>query len=149
MSSIRSLSTKDLRKEIDRRERGAVKMQRQHAKLAKRIEAIERELEDLGGAPVRQAPRTASRKVARKARRGRKSTRGGGGHSMIGEALAKAVKPGQTVSPTEALKLMQSSGYKPGSKNNAAISVAMRLRDDPNFKKVGRGQYKRLPAAKS
>jgi hypothetical protein len=155
--ALKSMSTRELRRELERRESGARKLQTQHAELARRLAALESELSDLG---VDGMPARAGRKPGRpagkgKGKRGRpkgskNKPKAAGGkrgprakNSMtLPEAIITGVKPGATVSPAQAAVLAKKAGYKSSSANFGMI-VANALAKDDHFKKLGRGQYQR------
>jgi hypothetical protein len=156
--SVKSLSTAEIRRELERRERGAAKVVARRDVLAKQLAALDAELADLGvdGAPRRRGRppgsrnKPSGRKPGRKPGRksGRKPGRPAGpklpkNKRSLGDALAAAVRPGSVVSPVEAAKRVKAAGYKSNS-GSFNVVVAMRLRDHAGFKHVGRGQYRRV-----
>jgi hypothetical protein len=165
--ALKTLSTAELRREIERRERGAVKVAARRDKLAKALAALDAELADLGvdGAPKRRGRPPGSknkrrgRKPGRKAgpRTGRKPGRPAGrkpgrpaGRKLpkntvsLKAALAAAIKPGTIVSPAEAAKRVRAQGYKTTATKFGKV-VRLRLRVHKLFKHRGRGQYERVP----
>jgi hypothetical protein len=156
--ALRSASTAALRREIERRERGAVKVAARRDKLAKQLAALDAELAELGvdGPPRRGRPpgsknKRRGRKPGRKAgpRTGRKPGRPAGrklpkNTRSLGDTLAATVRPGTIVSPAEAAKRVRAQGYKTTAKNFGKV-VTLRLRVHKLFKHRGRGQYERVP----
>lgn len=140
--ALKSISTVKLRRELARRERGASKLSRQRDVLAKRLAALERDLSDLGidgTKPERRASRTAKRGPGRpKGKRARAKN-----EQSLSEALAAAVRVGSIVSPVDAAKRVQESGYRSASKT-FGIQVAGTLAKHKKFKQKGRGQYERV-----
>ena len=144
MASLKKLSIAELRRELDRRERGGDKLRTAHAKLASRLEAIESELADLGV----DLPARRGRKPGRKAGRGpgrprgsknKAGTRATNAMSLL-EAIVSGVRVGSTVSPAQAAEAAKKAGYK-SSSPNLGMMVANQLAKAPQFKRVGRGQY--------
>ena len=147
MASLRSMSVAELRRELERREKGGDKLRKQHAKLARRIAEIDAELADLGVAvparrgrkpgrmPGRRGPGRpkGSRNKARAGKRAKNSM------SLL-EAIASGVRVGSTVSPMEAAAAAKAKGYT-SSSPNFGMMVANALAKAPQFKRVGRGQY--------
>jgi hypothetical protein len=151
--ALKSLSTRELRRELERRESGARKLQAQHADLAKRLAGIEAELSDLGldAAPARRGRkpgRPAGRKPGRpkgsrnKPKAGGKRAKRASNEMTLPEAIISGVKVGTTVSPAEAAVAARKAGYRSSSANFGMI-VANALAKDGRFKKLGRGQYQR------
>lgn len=135
--ALKSLSTTVLRRELDRRMRGAKTLAARRDKLARRLAALESELAGLGGAVPytgKRRGRPPGRKSHRKLPKNKQS---------LGDALAAAVRVGSVVSPAEAAKRVKASGYKSTAKS-FGILVAVRLAGDKRFKRKGRGQYKRV-----
>ena len=148
--ALKSLSTAVIRREIERRERGAVKVAARRAKLARALAALDAELADLGvdGPPRRGRPpgsknKPRGRKPGPKAghRTGRKLPKN---TRTLGDALAATVRPGTIVSPAEAAKRVRAQGYKTTATNFGKV-VTLRLRVHKLFKHRGRGQYERVP----
>ncbi len=154
--ALKSMSTRELRRELERREAGASKLKAQHADLAKRLAAVESELADLG---VESVPARKGRKPGRPAGAGkakgkagrpkgsRNKAKGKGSkraknEMTLPEAIISGVKVGATVSPAEAAVTARKAGYRSSSSNFGMI-VANALAKDSRFKKLGRGQYQR------
>jgi hypothetical protein len=141
-----ALSTRDLRRELARREKGAGKLQKRHAKLSKQLAVVEREMADLGA----DAPARRGRKPGRMGRRGPGRPKGSAGRGRrakggltLVQALEHGVRAGTTVSPAEAAAAAKRAGYKTKSKT-FGVQVATALAKAKTFKKLGRGQYQRL-----
>ena len=148
--ALKSLSTAELRREIERRERGAVKVAARRDKLAKQLASLDAELAELGvdGAPRRGRP-PGSKNKPRGRKPGRKPARPAGrklpkNTRTLGDALAATVRPGTIVSPAEAAKRVRAQGYKTTATNFGKV-VTLRLRVHKLFKHRGRGQYERVP----
>ena len=141
MASLKQLSVAELHRELARREKGSAKLLAQHAKLAKRLAAIDAELSDLGvEVPARRGRKPGRRGPGRPPGSGR-GRRAKGGMTLL-EALHKAVAAGKTVSPAEAAAAAKGVGYQTSSKT-FGIQVATTLAKASGFKKTGRGQYLR------
>ena len=59
------------------------------------------------------------------------------------DSIASAMDKGAVVSPAEAGQLVKANGYKTKSKT-FGVSVSQALTKDKRFKRVGRGQYKKV-----
>jgi len=149
--ALESLSTAVIRRELERRERVAVKVAARRAKLAKQLASLDAELAALGvnGAPKRRGRPPGSKNK----RRGRKPGRKAGPRTgrklpkntrSLGDALAATVRPGTIVSPAEAAKRVRAQGHKTTATNFGKV-VTLRLRVHKLFKHRGRGQYERVP----
>jgi hypothetical protein len=141
MASLKNLSVAELRRELDRREKGGDKLRAAHMKLASRLAEIEAELAELGvDVPARRGRkpgRGPGRPPGSKSRAGGKRAK----NSMsLLEAIVSGVRVGSTVSPAEAAAAASKAGYK-SSSPNLGMMVANQLAKAPMFKRVGRGQY--------
>jgi hypothetical protein len=153
MASLRKLSVADLRRELERREKGSKKLLALHAKLSKQLATIDAELADLGVevAPRRRPGRKPGpkpgRAPGRKAGRPAKGTDGRSRRAKnamtLLEAILKGVPSGKTISPAEAAVAAKATGYKTASKMFGQ-QVANCLAKAKEFKKLGRGQYLRV-----
>ncbi|MGQ0551701.1 MAG: hypothetical protein ACT4PU_00605 [Planctomycetota bacterium] len=165
--SLRSLSVADLRRELARRERGAAVLSQKRAKLAASLATLDAELSDLGvtassaprrgrpaGSKNRRGSKAPGRKPGRKPGRatGRKIGRPAGSVSRgknkatLADSLAAAIRPGTTVSPSEALQRVKAAGYKTNS-SAFRVTVTQTLIKDSRFKRTGQGQYLRVGGA--
>jgi hypothetical protein len=163
---LENISAADLRRELARREKGAGKLQKQHAKLSARLAALEASLADLGvdGAPARRKPRRPAGKRGPGRPKGSKNKPGKVGRPKgsknrgpgrpkgsknkraknelsLAEAIVKGVRAGSTVSPDEAGAAARKVGYR-SSSPNFGMMVANALAKDSRFKRIGRGQYR-------
>jgi hypothetical protein len=157
--ALKSLSTRDLRRELARRERGAGKLQKQHAKLSARLAALEADLADfgVGGTSPRRGRKPGRPAGKRGPGRPKGSKNRGPGRpkgsknkakgkrvknelSLV-EAILKGVRAGSTVSPADAGAAARKVGYK-SSSPNFGMMVANALAKDSRFKRIGRGQYR-------
>jgi len=161
--TLRSLSTRDLRRELARRESGAAKLQSQHVALSKQMAALEAELADLGveasarrgrkpgrvpGHRGPKRPKGSKNKPGRVGRpKGSKNKRASNEMSLV-EAIIKGVRSGSTVSPAEAGAAAKKVGYK-SSSPNFGMMVANALSKDSHFKRIERGQYQVVGGAKA
>ncbi len=136
--ALQSLSTRDLRRELDRRQSGVKKLQVQRAALAKRIAAIDEELAEFGIAAASLRSVGAGKRGAAKGA-GRKRAKN---DMTLPQAIMKHVAVGVTVSPAQAALAAKKAGYKSSSANFGMI-VANALAKDKHFKKLGRGRYQR------
>ena len=147
--ALKSLSTAVIRREIERRERGAVKVAARRDKLAKALAALDAELADLGvdGAPRRGRTLGSKSKRRRGRRPGRKRGRKPGqkqpkNKQSLSDALASAIRAGAVVSPVEAAKRVKARGYRTSDKT-FGHTVAKNLRSHRGFRHKGLGQYER------
>ncbi|HEX5011119.1 MAG TPA: hypothetical protein VFY71_12035 [Planctomycetota bacterium] len=123
-------------------------MQAQHAKLAKRLAAIDAELDDLGVAVPKRRGRNPGRMPGRRSpgrpkgsknkRRGRRAT----GDLTLLDAILKGVRVGTTVSPADAAVAARRAGYRSRSPNLAEL-CAHAMRSGGAFSHAGRGKYLR------
>ena len=154
--AIQSLSTTALRRELSRRERGAKPLIAKRDKFQRRLDAILSQLAELGieGGGGSAGGKRRGRKPGPKpgSRRGRKPGRpaAGGGkrrrakNSMtLPDALSAAIKSGATITPADAAQRVKSRGFKSTSKN-FGMMVSNALSKDKRFKRLSRGQYKRV-----
>jgi hypothetical protein len=143
--TLRRISTAQLRREIARREKGAMKLVRSRDKIVKVLAKLESELNDLGvssrGATRGRRPkfRGPGRKPSKAGSRGPRANN----KLTLADALAGSVRVGSVVSPADAAKRVRAGGYKTSSKT-FGIQVATTLAKDKRFKRKGRGEYERL-----
>ncbi|MBI4021303.1 MAG: hypothetical protein HY369_03605 [Candidatus Aenigmarchaeota archaeon] len=148
MASLKSMSVADLRRELERREKGGKKLQAQHAKLAKRLAAIDAELAELGvdvparGRRGRKPGPKPGRKRGRPAKGDGRSRRVKNAMTLL-QAILKGVPTGKTVSPAEAATAAKAAGYRSAGQNFGQ-QVATCLSKAKQFKRRGRGQYQRV-----
>ncbi len=146
--AIRRLTTAALHAELARREKEAKKLRTQREKLASQLETLDAKLSTLeeGGARGPGRPpgkgRGKSKSTGAKQRTGGTRKRARNDVSLP-EAIAQAMEKGAVVSPKEAAAIVKKNGFKTTSKNfNMMVSNA--LAKDTRFKRLGRGQYKRV-----
>lgn len=144
--ALKSLSTADLQRELERRQRGADRLLQRRAKLLEELAAIDAELGELGMAPAGGMPGRARGKAkagaaTSAAPRTGKRTRARNDVSLP-DALVQACEIGAVVSPAEASELVLANGFKTTSQRfNMMVSNA--LAKDKRFRRIGRGQYER------
>jgi len=135
-AGLSALSIGDLRREMERRQRGVGKLVRSRDALLAKAAKLEAQITELGGeaAPARasRGSRGGGRSVAA---RTRKANEGG-----LSAALHKALS-GKTLGVTEAAKAVVAAGYKTGAENFRTIVNACLLKHKKLFKKVARGKY--------
>ena len=142
--AARTLSTDALHAEIARREKGAKKLNIQRDRLLKQLEKIDDKLALLQRGSGRRPGRVTRRGSSRRTTRGKTGTRRRGRNKVpLTDAIASAMDKGAVVSPKEAAALVKANGYKTTSKT-FNIQVSQALTKDKRFKRVGRGQYKRV-----
>lgn len=129
-SALASISNADLRREMARRSRSVGTLERKRATLQKKLDALDAQIADLGGAISGR----------------RRAGRGGGGGGVrprnelsLVEALAK-VLDGKTMGVTDAAEAVRKSGYKTNAANFRTM-VNIALIKSGKFKRVERGQY--------
>jgi hypothetical protein len=139
--ALKSLSTAVIRREIERRERSAIKVAARRAKLAKQLASLDAELADLGvnGAPRRGRPPGSKNKRRRGRKPGQKQPMN---KQNLSDALASAIRAGAVVSPADAAKAVKARGYKTGAAEFGK-AVSRTLATHKGFKRKGRGQYVR------
>jgi len=138
---LKSLSTAELLKELDRREKGAGKLEAKRAKLLDELRQLDEQLAQLGVSPG-QAPRGAGAGAAAARAPNGKRTRARNPVNLP-DAIAMAMEVGAVVSPAEASELVISNGFKTTSQRfNMMVSNA--LAKDSRFKRLSRGQYERI-----
>jgi hypothetical protein len=151
--ALKSASTAELRRELERRQKAAGRIAARRDKLARKLAQLDAELADLGGSPSARRGRKPGRKPGR--RPGRKPGRRPGATAgsrkrprnalTLPDAIAAAMDKGAVISPAEAAGLVKTNGYKTTSKT-FNISVSQALTKDKRFKRVGRGQYEKVSA---
>ncbi len=137
--ALKSLSTAELLKELDRREKGAGKLEAKRAKLLNELAQLDAQLAQLGVTPGR-APKGAGAAAASAPNGKRTRARNA---VNLPDAIAMAMEIGAVVSPAEASDLVLSNGFKTTSQRfNMMVSNA--LAKDSRFKRLSRGQYERV-----
>jgi len=153
---LRTISTAFLRREIARREAGVSRLQAQHARLAKALAALDAALATLGvdGAPRRRGRKPGPKPGPKLGRKPGRPAGGGDGRSRrvknsmtLLEAILKGVPMGKTVSPAEAASAAKAAGYKSAGKKFGQQVATCMANSKKAFKKLGRGQYKRVGGA--
>jgi len=139
--ALKSLSTSELRRELERREKNASKLQAKRDKLLQELNALDAELASLGGARGRSRGRSSTGRAGpRASATGRRRARN---EMSLPDAIAHAMEVRAVVSPQEAAELVKKNGFKTTSKNfNMMVSNA--LSKDKRFRRVARGQYERI-----
>jgi len=134
---LESLSTEDLKRELDRRQGELQRLMSRRSRLAEQLAEIEAQIRSLGGenGPVRGEMRRHSQPRAPRVRSKNEIT--------LSDAMAMAVEVRATVTPTEVAQLVQANGYRSTSKN-FAMMVANALAKDKRFRRLSRGQYERI-----
>jgi len=142
--ALKSVSTAELRRELIRREKGARKLSTRREVLARKLAALDAELADLGhvAGPRRGRP-PGSTKGKGKARRGRTGRKRARNTVSLPEVIAKVVRMGSTVAPAEIAGKVRKAGYK-STAAHFGMMVSNALSNDPRFKRVSRGQYRRV-----
>lgn len=123
-SNLSKHSVSDLHRELRRRSRAAVGLQRKRNTLMRKIEALDAQLREIGAS-------TGGGMGG-----GRKRPRN---ESNLTETLVKSLT-GKTMGVNEVAEYVQKQGYQTTSPNFRTI-VNQALIRDKRFKRVGRGQY--------
>lgn len=137
--ALKSLSTAELMKELERRRKNAAKLESRRATLLAELDQVEAELALLGEAP---APRPARGKTSGRTAAGtpRKRARN---EINLPDAIAQAMEVGAQVTPNEAADLVLANGFQTTSARfNMMVSNA--LSKDKRFKRLSRGLYERI-----
>ncbi len=134
--NLSSLSTKELRLELERRANALVQMKARRDRLSQELAALDTEIAALegtfggGGAGGARKP---ARLIGPKPRNS----------LTLPDAVAAAVEAGKVVSPTEVADLVLKGGYLTTAKNfRQAVTIA--LSRHAGFKRVDRGRYERI-----
>jgi hypothetical protein len=137
--ALKSLSTADLQRELERRQRGGDRLLAKRNKVLAQLAEIDKELAALGlsAGKLPSAPgRSAASGTGSKRRRAKNDM-------SLPDALVQACEIGAVVSPAEASDLVLANGFKTtSSRFNMMVSNA--LAKDKRFKRIGRGQYERV-----
>jgi hypothetical protein len=123
-----------LQRELARRHRLAGALERRRARVAAKLEAIDRQIASYGGG------------AAPAARRGGRRRGGGPGRPRAGNSatLAQAlagVLSGKTMGVSEVADAVKAAGYKTNSPNFRTIVNAALINHKSLFRKKGRGKY--------
>jgi len=127
-SSIKMLSTADIRQELSRRQRSLPKLTKKRASLSAQLAAIDSQIEALGG-----DSKTSGGSTAGRASRSKNSM-------TLVQALEKVLS-GKQMSIGEAINAVKAAGYKTESKSFRISVNATLLKFKKKFKKVARGIY--------
>ena len=126
---LKSVSTDDLNREIERRTSEVAKLCRKRDQLLEELTTLDERLRQSGGGAVN--PRQSS--FGRRA----KNT------MTLGDALAESMEIRAQVSPAEAADLVIANGYQTVSRH-FNMMVSNTLAKDSRFRRVSRGQYERV-----
>jgi hypothetical protein len=120
-TTLARLSISALEAELRRRQRSAGTLERRRNRLAAKLDALDRQIDLLGGNGV-------SRRGGIRARN----------KMTLNQALVSVIK-GKPLSVTEAADAVQRTGYRTNSSNfRTQVNIAL---IKGGFKRVGRGQY--------
>lgn len=137
-SALSAIPTEQLRRELERRQRGV------EALLGKR-DTLRAEIAELD-AQIRELEHE-NRRPGRSARGGKKSARLAlprpKNAISLPDAIALEVEAGQTITPAEAARRVLANGYQTTAKTFTMV-VANALSKDKRFKRIGRGEYERV-----
>ena len=153
MASLKNLSVAELRRELERREKGGERLLAAHAKLSKRLAVLDAALADLGveGLPKRRGRKPGPKPGRRPGRKPGRPAAGGDGRSRrvknamtLLQAILSGVRSGATVSPAEAAVAAKAAGYRSAGKKFGVQVATTLAKAKQAFKKLGRGQYQRV-----
>lgn len=124
---LTQVSTSDLASELKRRGRHIKTLERRRDRIAAQYDAVEAEIESLGGAAgVAMATGSTGKRRPRNA-------------MNLQDSLAKLLK-NKTLGVSDIAEQVQAAGYKTTSANFRTI-VNQALLTNPAFKRVSRGKY--------
>lgn len=129
-AKLANVSTADLRKEVERRQKRLDSLLAKRAEIDKEID----ELKALGASVAQPAGKKRRRKSAGKSRK-RPSNK-----QSLADALAGVLKGKKSMGVSDAADAVLAAGYKTNSKNFRSIVNQTLIKDD-RFKQVSRGQY--------
>ena len=136
---LSEFSVAELLAEVDARRARASSLERERLRVRKEMTDIEFELEAMGITVdlVSNSPPKPAVSAQRQSRARNSVT--------LADAIAMAVEPRAVVSPAEVAKLVLSNGFVTNSKS-FNVQVTNALSKDRRFRRIGRGQYERIPA---
>ena len=153
--ALKQISTRELRRELERRGRQAGQLVAEKDKLEARLAVIAAELDELGApasGPGRKRGRKPGRKPGRRKvagkRPGRSAASAGGRRRArnakpLPEVILEVVKAGATVTPAEVAKLVRRRGFKTTARNFGMMVSNALAKMSKDFQRVARGQYRR------
>jgi len=145
MASLRNLTVAEIRRELERREKGGRKLLARRAKVAAELAGLDAELAALGVQGAARPGRKPGRKPGRPAKAVDGRSRRAKNSLTLLQAILAGVAVGKTVSPAQAAVAARKAGYKSASKT-FGVMVSTCLAKAREFKRTGRGQYLRLAA---
>jgi hypothetical protein len=132
-SSLLGLSTEELSRELQKRQRALPGLYTKLAKAEAKVKRIMTAIQSLGGGVDRAVAASGRRKGSVVGRKRPKND------MNLVESLAKVLK-GKTMGVTEVTQAVQVAGYKTSAANFRTIVNQALIRSEA-FKKVSRGQY--------
>jgi len=141
--SLSRISSSSLEAELERRKHKHGKLYKQHAKLVKRLSALEAEIAMVGGSvasAIGSSAVTGGAVTSGDTRGGRGRRRRPKNATNLVEALVKVLK-GRTMGVTEVSAAVQKAGYRTTSKTFRTIVNQALIKHSDRFKKIDRGQY--------
>lgn len=137
-SAIARLTTAQLKRELERREKLAVRLQARRSRIAQGLAAVVAAIRQLGGMPTRSGSRQRPRRTIAKA--SRRAGRRAHNEFPLHLALHKVLR-GRTLGIKEMMAAVKRAGFKSKSKSfRTTVSVALATHRKL-FKRVSRGQY--------
>ncbi len=138
--SIASLSTKVLQRELAKRHRKLLSLERRRSRLATSLSRLDSQIRTMSGTLGAAVGRAAGRRVAGRRVAGRKVRKRAKNAMNLVQALEKLLK-GRTMSVTTATAEVQKAGYKTTAANFRTIVNQTLIKNRKTFRKVSRGQY--------
>ena len=150
--ALAAVSSAQIIEELARRQRRIVGLHEQRDALRRELAEIDLTLARIADTPLSTGVATAASPVrphrpepgaprppADDGRRRRVRN-----EQSLPDALAAAVDPGASVSPSDAARLVRKRGYLSNARN-FPMMVSHALSGDPRFRRLSRGTYLRLP----
>jgi hypothetical protein len=128
--NLKSVSTDDLNRELERRTAKVIKLSQKREQLLKELTALDEQSSRAGGRGTANPRRSSFGSRPKNA-------------MTLGDALAQSMDVRAQVSPAEASELVIANGYQTISRH-FNMMVSNTLAKDPRFKRVSRGQYERV-----
>ena len=134
----------ELKKELGVRERQLATLVKRRNALLKRLAVVDREISRLTGETTSAGKTSKKKKSAKRAKSARKakSTRKRRARKTLAEVMVKVLtKSEEPMRVKDIAAAARKAGYRSASKDFYGI-VAMTIRDESRFQRVGRGLYK-------
>ena len=138
-ASLDAISLEDLRRELERRQKGLEALLARRAKVAQELATLDAQIRGMQAAdrPVARPRAGLAAQPAKLALPRQKNS------ISLPDAVALEAEVGEVVTPPETARKVLASGYQTTSKTFTAM-VTNALSNDKRFKRVGRGRYERV-----